>query len=630
MGTMYERVGGAWVPRLKTEATGGGGGGGVTAGSVDLGNRSGSVTLDGTIASHFSLTATGDVTIAGITGSTVNTAVAKTVTLAVRQQTTTRIITFGLDRVTWTSPPPPLVPNDVTTYTITAVYADGQWRHFVSASLGPNAPDAEVVGGLTPQMAAAMGGTSTTMTGYYRYVPFDPSQPQFLVTRDCTLSSWSVYFETVPAGTVSVALFVASKVGIYVPDVSATRTAVQGWNRFPVNMTVKAGDRLAIWVADPAAVLGAVSGSPMQLQSTSGAVTPSTKPTAGGNVFTSAQTVSGALPLLYAETTVNRRTIVTETSPVKEPVRCALTSLTASLSGLLTPSDTDGVTLAVGDRVLVPFKGAQNGIYIAQAGAWTRAPDADTWGKLVGAQVYVSHGTQMGGYVVQSRMGSLGTLGSSSIEFDMELSRNRDLTSPTTGVLVGKSTPGGYALQSHLGSGTHDSTTALFGDQTYKKVPKLNIYGRIQAEECPSGVLLTNGSFAHTSDNQTSVSLLTGWQKVDALITGATQSSSLRMSFFSATSSVIVRLTATVASGVNMSWGVQDSFGTYITGSEGRVAYASGTGAPYRLSHTFKVTGLSVLQSCTWDWIVRGTSNGSAIFYQGPTLGQLVYEVWSA
>ena len=76
----------------------------------------------------------------------------------------------------------------------------------------------------------------------------------------------------------------------------------------------------------------------------------------------------------------------------KNPCRVASTANLAALSGLLT---IDGVTVAANDRVLVKNQttASANGIYVAAAGAWTRATDADASAELVNASVYVSEGT---------------------------------------------------------------------------------------------------------------------------------------------------------------------------------------------------------------------------------------------
>jgi phage-related tail fiber protein len=76
-------------------------------------------------------------------------------------------------------------------------------------------------------------------------------------------------------------------------------------------------------------------------------------------------------------------------------VRIATTA-NDSLSGL---AARDGVTPVNGDRVAVIANttGAQNGIYIAASGAWSRATDADGTGELTaGMAFFVSEGTTNG------------------------------------------------------------------------------------------------------------------------------------------------------------------------------------------------------------------------------------------
>ena len=79
----------------------------------------------------------------------------------------------------------------------------------------------------------------------------------------------------------------------------------------------------------------------------------------------------------------------------KQSVRVATTT-NISLSGLLT---VDGITLSIGDRILVKDQtaGSQNGIYVVAAGVWTRAADADNSGNgaevTSGLFVYIEQGT---------------------------------------------------------------------------------------------------------------------------------------------------------------------------------------------------------------------------------------------
>jgi Collagen triple helix repeat (20 copies) len=74
----------------------------------------------------------------------------------------------------------------------------------------------------------------------------------------------------------------------------------------------------------------------------------------------------------------------------KTPCRL-MTTANVTLSGLQT---IDGYNLLEGDRVLVRAQSSasKNGIYVASAGTWTRAADADTWNKLVLALVPIENG----------------------------------------------------------------------------------------------------------------------------------------------------------------------------------------------------------------------------------------------
>lgn len=82
---------------------------------------------------------------------------------------------------------------------------------------------------------------------------------------------------------------------------------------------------------------------------------------------------------------------VTSQSQWKDPVKYVATG-TLSLTGPATP---DGTAVVTGDRVLYAATGADRGIYIANtAGAWTRAPDANTSALVLsGMTVLVTDGT---------------------------------------------------------------------------------------------------------------------------------------------------------------------------------------------------------------------------------------------
>jgi hypothetical protein len=78
----------------------------------------------------------------------------------------------------------------------------------------------------------------------------------------------------------------------------------------------------------------------------------------------------------------------------KQPVNAATTT-NITLSGAQT---IDTVSVVAGDRVLVKNQTApaENGIYLAAAGAWSRSPDANLWDELVSALVFVESGAQAG------------------------------------------------------------------------------------------------------------------------------------------------------------------------------------------------------------------------------------------
>ena len=97
----------------------------------------------------------------------------------------------------------------------------------------------------------------------------------------------------------------------------------------------------------------------------------------------------------------------------KESVRLA-TIGNIALNGNV---NVDGTTTAPGNRVLVKDQTNpnENGIYVAAAGAWARATDADSWAELPGAHVFVEAGATQPdtGWVCTVDPG--GTIGSSAI-----------------------------------------------------------------------------------------------------------------------------------------------------------------------------------------------------------------------
>lgn len=140
---------------------------------------------------------------------------------------------------------------------------------------------------------------------------------------------------------------------------------------------------------------------------TIGATTPST------GAFTSFSTTTGTIATQPTGATdiVNLLALQSYAAGISWKQPCAVATLAnITLSGLQT---IDGYTTLDGDRVLVKNQtnAANNGIYIAAAGAWARSLDADAWQEFVSAISFIEYGSQAGGawFCTATPGGTLGT-----------------------------------------------------------------------------------------------------------------------------------------------------------------------------------------------------------------------------
>lgn len=122
-----------------------------------------------------------------------------------------------------------------------------------------------------------------------------------------------------------------------------------------------------------------------------------TTPSAGS--FTNISTITGTISTQPTAATdiVNLLALQSYVAGISWKQPCAVATLTAiTLSGL---QSIDGYTTLAGDRVLVKNQAnaAFNGIYLADAGAWTRSLDANVWDEFVSAISFIEYGTQAGG-----------------------------------------------------------------------------------------------------------------------------------------------------------------------------------------------------------------------------------------
>lgn len=193
-----------------------------------------------------------------------------------------------------------------------------------------------------------------------------------------------------------------------------------------------------------------------------------TSPSTG--VFTNIATTTGTISTqpVGANDIVNLLALQSYAAGIswKQPVAVAtLTNIT--LSGLQT---IDSYTTLAGDRVLVKNQSTQadNGIYLASAGAWTRALDADVWNELIAAISFVEYGTQKGGaWFCTAQPG--GTLGTTPVIF------SQFTTSATYSAGTGLTLTGSQFSITPVG------TASTYGSATQTPVFTTNASGQVTA-----------------------------------------------------------------------------------------------------------------------------------------------------
>ena len=128
-----------------------------------------------------------------------------------------------------------------------------------------------------------------------------------------------------------------------------------------------------------------------------------------------------------------------------------------ALTGLQT---IDGIALAAGDFVLVGSQTnpAQNGVYVAAAGAWVRAAGADAWTNLINAIYVVEQGATLADTIWMCTSDTGGTLGTTAVAFQAVNNK--------TGAVLASVTPSADALPYFTGTGTAATTTLTAAART--------------------------------------------------------------------------------------------------------------------------------------------------------------------
>ena len=198
-----------------------------------------------------------------------------------------------------------------------------------------------------------------------------------------------------------------------------------------------------------------------------GSITPST------GVFTNVDLTTGTISSAPSGPTsiVNQAYVdaVAQGLAFKQPANYTTTG-NITLSGLAVQAGGDWpATLTAGDRILVKNQStaANNGIYVAAAGAWSRASDANTYAEFLGAYLFVLSGTLYGGsaWVCTNQPG--GTLGVTAITF-IQFSNNALYTAGT-----------GLTLTGYQFSITNVGTAGTYGSASQVPVFVTNAQGQV-------------------------------------------------------------------------------------------------------------------------------------------------------
>lgn len=176
-----------------------------------------------------------------------------------------------------------------------------------------------------------------------------------------------------------------------------------------------------------------------------------------------------------------------------------------TLSGLAVQANGDWTsTLTAGDRILVKNQtsGANNGIYVAAAGAWARSADANTWAEIVSAYLFVLSGTTWAGssWVDTNQTG--GTLGTTPVTF-VQFSNNATYTAGT-----------GLTLAGYQFSITPVGTAGIYGSASQVPVITTNASGQVSS--------VTNTPIAITNTQVSGLGTMSTQNASAVAITGGT------------------------------------------------------------------------------------------------------------
>lgn len=288
---------------------------------------------------------------------------------------------------------------------------------------------------------------------------------------------------TVPTASVNTSTTQAASTAFVVSQIANDAPKKDGTNAtgtWPVAITGNAATATKLTNARTINVSGAVTGTATSFDGTASIVIPTTVTAVpGALVYGASATAYGSSAVgslgqfavsggTSAPTWVTLDLSLVVGSPLKKVAVAATTgALTASFasnvltnSGALSALVIDGVTLSVGDRVLVKDQASslQNGVYsVTNIGsgvaAWvlTRAADVNTSANMAGALVSVTSGTVNGGDLFISQFKATDVLNTSPVLFNLEV--DTGMASSATPLADGVATAGTsqkYAREGHV------------------------------------------------------------------------------------------------------------------------------------------------------------------------------------
>ena len=199
-------------------------------------------------------------------------------------------------------------------------------------------------------------------------------------------------------------------------------------------------------------------------------------PTAGtvvyGNGTAQAYTTAGTAGQILASNGASAPSFTTldmsylPDAAFKKSVKAATT---ANIT-LSAPQTIDGISVVVGDRVLVKDQttASQNGIYIVQTLAWTRATDADISSEIAGGVVNVDQGTANGGVLYENDFKTTDTINTTAMPWYAIVDTNRAQTLANKTMGTGSTWNGNVVAGQYGGTGVANTgkTITLGGNLT--------------------------------------------------------------------------------------------------------------------------------------------------------------------